>query len=212
MTELAGTEPPEDRKLSAVTALAVSGVLAVLVLGAAVVLLGQLAQSGNDGPEAALSLVFVATAVVLILVVCTLTIVFKRLRLSDDNEAMGLPRGSVRSVIALLLIMLFFISAIFLFNSTKAMPTEARQLTGITSEQYADLPANEIVNAVSRTEAGATVYDVTLAPGSTNTTTSDDLAKQLVTTVATLVTAVAAFYFGANSVSTAHKEAAKPTS
>jgi amino acid transporter len=192
---------------SAVTSLAISGVLVVLVLGAAVVLLGQLAQTGNDGPEAALSLVFVATAVVLILVVCTLTIVFKRLQLTDAQEAMGLPKGSVRSVIALLLIMLFFIAAIFLFHSTKVEPTEARQLTGITSEQFAKLPADEMVNVATRTVAGATVYDVTLAPVNTNTTTSDDLAKQLVTTVATLVTAVAAFYFGANSVSSAHKEA-----
>src|SRR5438094_77054 len=81
--------------------------------------------------------------------------------------------------------MLFFIAAIFLFNSTKAEKTEARELTGISGEWFAEIPSNEIQRATPRTEAGATVYDVTLAPGSTNTTTSDDLAKQVVTTVAT---------------------------
>ena len=42
--------------------------------------------------------------VVLILVMCTLSIVFRRLGVYDRYEAMGLPRGSVRAVIALLLI------------------------------------------------------------------------------------------------------------
>ncbi len=37
--------------------------------------------------------------------------------------------------------------------------------------------------------------------------TSNDIAKQLITTVATLVPAVAAFYFGANSVTNAAKDA-----
>jgi hypothetical protein len=86
-----------------------------------------------------------------------------------------------------------------------------RELTGITSERFAEIPTNEIEKATARSQGSATVYDVTLAPSGTNTTTSDDIAKQLVTTVATLVTAVAAFYFGANTVSAAHKEALMQT-
>lgn len=86
-----------------------------------------------------------------------------------------------------------------------------RELTGITSERFAEIPTNEIEKATARSQGSATVYDVTLAPSGTNTTTSDDIAKQLVTTVATLVTAVAAFYFGANTVSAAHKEAPMQT-
>lgn len=207
-SEPQGSAPgqPEAQKLTAVRALAASGVVAVVVLASAVLLLGQLAKRGDGGPEAALSLVFVATAVVLILVVCTLTIVFKRLHLEDRQEAMGLPKGSVRAVIALLLIMLFFIAAVFLFNSTKTELTPERELTGITSERFAEIPTSEIQKVQPRTEGGATVYDVTLKKGGANTATSDDLAKQLVTTVATLVTAVAAFYFGANSTSTARAQ------
>ena len=200
-------ERAEDRRFSALLALIISGVLAVGVLAAAVWLLLKLVDKEETGPEAALSLVFVATAVVLILVVCTLTIVFKRLWLADRNEAMGLPSGSVRSIIALLLIMLFFISAIFLFNSTKDEPAEARTLNGLTLEQFQAIPAEEILASSSQTVRGETVYQVSLRADSGNTATSDDLAKQLVTTVATLVTAVAAFYFGANAVSSAHKEA-----
>jgi hypothetical protein len=190
-------------------ALIISGVLAVGVLAAAVWLLLQLVEKEETGPEAALSLVFVATAVVLILVVCTLTIVFKRLWLANRNEAMGLPPGSVRSIIALLLIMLFFISAIFLFNSTKNEPVESRTLSDLSLEQFQQIPADQILSSTTHVRRGEAVYDVTLLPDSGNTTTSDDIAKQLITTVATLVTAVAAFYFGANSVASAHKAAGR---
>lgn len=202
-------EQSEDPRWSALWALIMSGVLSVGVLAAAVWLLLKLAKQSGTGPEAALSLVFVATAVVLILVVCTLTIVFKRLWLSDRSAAMGLPPGSVRSIIALLLIMLFFISAIFLFNSTKNEPAKGRTLEDLSIEQFQEIPADQIRSSSSHVVGGTPLYDVTLLPDSGNTPTSDDIAKQLVTTVATLVTAVAAFYFGANSVSSAHREAAR---
>jgi hypothetical protein len=196
------------KEYSAIWALVIAGVVFVGVLGAAVGLLILLAHSPASGPEAALSLVFVAAAVVLILVVCTLTIVFKRLGIFDPDEAMGLPRGSVRAVIALLLILLFFIAAIFLFSSTKnQVSDEPRKLTDISADRFGEIPTEEIESVESRTVGDATLYTVTLSPKTANTTTSDDIAKQLVTTVATLVTAVAAFYFGANAVAAAHKEA-----
>ena len=92
----------EDPRWSSVQALVGAALLTVFVLSAIVAMLlvltkpwGQVegASAAGDSEEAALSLVFVATAVILILVVCTLTIVFKRLNLVDSTEAMGLPRG-----------------------------------------------------------------------------------------------------------------------
>lgn len=194
---------------SAIDALIAAGILVSVVLGVSVGLLILLARQGKDrGPEAALSLVFVATVVVLILVMCTLSIVFRRLEVYDPGQAMGLPRGSVRAVIALLLIMLFFISAIFLFNSTKnGDSAESRTLTGISEDRFNELATEDIQSAVQRQDGDQTVYDVTRTA---NTNTSNDIAKQLVTTVATLVTAVAAFYFGANSVTTAFNVASNP--
>lgn len=199
---------PEDRRWSAVTALVVSAALTVTVLGSLVVLLIWLAQKeeetkSENGPASALSLVFVCAAVVLILVVCTLTIVLKRLRLTDANEAMGLPRGSIRAVIALMLILLFFVAAIFLYNSTRDASgdrTQNRVLRHVSAARFAAIPTESIQSSQARTVRGVTVYRVVLYPPSANTTTSDDLAKQLITILGTLVTAVAAFYFGANSL------------
>jgi hypothetical protein len=114
-------------------------------------------------------------------------------------------------VIALLLILLFFIAAIFLFNSTLlgGERTQTRSMQGIDAARFSAIPTEQIVSASPRTVGTATVYDVVLYPSSSGTPTSDDLAKQLVTTLATLVTAVAAFYFGANSVRGAVKDAAE---
>ena len=196
-------DQPEDPRWSAVVALVCSAILTVLVLAALVRLLVYLNESGNNGPESALSLVFVAAAVVLILVVCTLTIVLKRLRLTNRDEAMGLPRGSIRAVIALLLILLFFIAAIFLFNSTSQLNgdrTENRELNDIDAARFGAIPTELIQSVSQETVDGEVLYDVVLYPNSNGTPTSDDLAKQLVTVLGTLVTAVAAFYFGANSV------------
>ena len=206
---------PEEKKFSAVVAMVITALITVAVLGATVGLLLILSESGDSGPEAALSLVFVAAAVVLILVVCTLTIVLKRLWLTNPDEPMGLPRGSIRAVIALLLILLFFIAAIFLFNSTRETNgdrSQNRTLTGVDGTRFADIDTEDIQSVTPRTTGGTTVYDVVLYPSEPGTETSDDIAKQLITTVGTLVTAVAAFYFGANSVSSAIKDAGPPGS
>lgn len=198
---------PEDDKWSAVTALAGGAAASAVILAVTVGLLYFLDEFTSGGPEAALSLVFVAAAVVLILVVCTLTIVLKRLKLVDDKEAMGLPRGSIRAVIALMLILLFFIAAIFLFNTTRQVPPgsdEIRVIEGLDEARFLALPAELIYRSETNTDDdGAVTYDVQLLPSPLENEASDDMALQLLTVLGTLVTAVAAFYFGASSVSAA---------
>lgn len=195
----------EGPRWSAVTALVLSGLVAIALLAASVFLLRWL---GDVSPEASLSLIFVSAAVVLILVVSTLAIVLRRLGLADRNEAMGLPSGTIRAIIALLLVMLFFIAAIFLFNSSlnQTDPRQTRPLEGITAERFATIPTEQIQSSQPRQVGNATVYDVVLFQPHAGTAASEDIAKQLITTVGTLVTAVAAFYFGASSVMGARKE------
>jgi fatty acid desaturase len=86
---------PTGRPLLAVVAAAL---LAIGFLGAITALVVWLADRQNIGPEVALSLQFVAAAVLLILVICVLVIVFQRLGLVDSSRAMGLPDGSIRAI------------------------------------------------------------------------------------------------------------------
>jgi uncharacterized membrane protein YhaH (DUF805 family) len=229
-SRLGETSTPEEKQVedsarwSAVRALGSSAAMSGLLLGLIAFLLIYISDPGGgilpwgreasdgvgrQGPEGALAIMFVAAAVILILVVCTLTIVLKRLGLHDKSEAMGLPVGSVRAIIALLLILLFFIAAVFLFNSTRRVPPsqeELRTLQGIDEARFATIPTDLIYDSDRQVaEDGTVSYDVVLSPSPMQNEASDDLAKQLVTTLATLVTAVAAFYFGAASVSAQHK-------
>jgi amino acid transporter len=96
-------------------------------------------SSKTSPVEINLAIVLIAAATALILIIGSLTIVFRRLRLQDRKEAMGLPSGSIRAIIALLLIVLFFISAIYLYSTVQQSEVRgpARTLTGITAAQLA---------------------------------------------------------------------------
>jgi ABC-type multidrug transport system fused ATPase/permease subunit len=193
---------------SSVLAVAVAAVITLLFLAGLGGLIVWLSTNGQSTPLATLPMQFVAAVVLLVLVICILTIVFKRLELSDKTRAMGLPDGSVRAIIALLLIMLFFLIAVFLFQATQEHPdpNAERSLNGITAERLSGIPTDQILSMTSRTEGQVTVYDVKLSSPPTNTAASTDIAKQLITIVATLVTAVSAFYFGANTATSASSQ------
>jgi hypothetical protein len=110
------------------------------------------------------------------------TVMFKRLGLTDKEEALGLPEGSVRALIALILIIIFAIMVIFLHADMTVSPLKYENGTYITD-----------VN-------GTILYEQPPLDAQI------DFSKQVLTTVSTLVVAIAGFYFGTKAV-----KAAKPT-
>lgn len=108
-------------------------------------------------PEGTLAILLLVGVIGLLMAIAVTTVFFHGLSLSDKTEALGLPRGSVRAIIALALILIFALMSIYLYSSVNTTSQQAGQ----------------------------------------------DLAKQLITTVSTLVVAVSAFYFGASSVQAA---------
>lgn len=117
------------------------------------------------------------------------TVTLNALNLSDPKGALGLPEGSVRAVIALSLIIIFMITAIFLYQHI-AYPTIASWV----------LTANAANATVNNTEIFTEIY-----------TEQVKFAQQILTTVSTLVVAVAGFYFGTRSVEAAHGIREKPS-
>ena len=105
-----------------------------------------------------LPLELIASVLALVGAIAFLVIIFNQLDLTTPNEALGLPDGSIRAILAVSLIFLFLIMSVFLYAQ---------------------------VNAAGKDSAGL------------------DIAKQLVTTVATLAVSVAGFYFGTNAVQSA---------
>jgi hypothetical protein len=122
--------------------------------------------STGTGAIVGLPLIVIVGVIVLLIVIALVTFTFSVLGLTSKKEALGLPDGSVRSIIALMLLVLFSILAIYLYNS--------------------------------------------VAAGNVANTAAVDIAKQLITLLGTLVTAVASFYFASNAVESAHAKAHAP--
>ncbi len=109
--------------------------------------------------------------------------------LSTKLEALGLPSGSVRALIALSLILIFAIMVIFMANN----------LTAVVERIY---PANSTVvfNGETYTNANGSIVIMVGA-----TEASIDFSNQVLTTVSTLVVALAGFYFGTKAVAQAQQ-------
>ena len=180
----APTQPPvQTRYLVASVAFITVALVSIGVAGFAV-------ASALKLPEIVLTLLLLFGVVVLLGSIGAILVLLAGFGIIDPKEALGLPNGSVRAIIALTLILIFAIVSVFLFwNSGHNVYTS----TGITSDQIGLLPRNQIVSIV----ATGTTFTVQIS----DTEFANQLALQLMTVLGTLVTAVAAFYFGAKSVS-----------
>jgi hypothetical protein len=123
---------------------------------------------------------------------------FSAMNLTDPKQALGLPEGSIRAMIALILILVFVIFGIYLFH-----------MTGTGTTVYLGTMAKETLPA-SMTIAGRPIkssprsdggYDVWLVMDVDQD--AKKLATQLISIVGTLVVAVSGFYFGSATSTTA---------
>lgn len=161
--------------------------------------------------------------ITLLLFLTIMGVVFKNLGLAHSNEALALPSGSIRAVIALSLIVIFIISFIYL-NETFVHPSLVVS-KGITLDQVHTMQASgativridletpnmnpnpayvvtttPVPNSTSAVPAATSnqTYDVWTA--SPTNQASQDLAKQVITLVGTLMASIASFYFGTKAV------------
>ena len=161
-----------------------------------------LKQGNAYQPEIVLPVVLIVGLISLLAVLTSLVAVYRRFDLLDDKSALGLPAGSIQAVIALSLILIFAIVGVYLTGLSSQ--TTERTTTGLTRAQVDALPQNTIVRIHLRADGR---FDVTRAVP-TETPQQDDISKQLLTTVSTLVVAVAGFYFGSKSVKEAREAVA----
>lgn len=147
-------------------------------------------------PENSLPILLIVGTISLLLAVSAVVVIYARLDLTVWRSALGLPEGSIRAIIALLLIILFFITAVFLYADV-SRPQAQRRLESIDETRLAAIPTDQI-QELEQVSASPLRYNVSLR--TEKNAESKDIAKQLVTTVSTLVVAIAAFYFGSNSV------------
>lgn len=106
------------------------------------------------------------------------------------GEALALPKGSIRAVIALGLVLIFALVSVYLIGRAE---NTTQFVYGLTQEQADEIDANRIVSRY-QTLVDPPRYDVVLSTEQPEF--QRDLSQQLLTILGTLVTAVVAFYFG----------------
>ena len=93
----------------------------ILFIGAQLLLivsLGIIVATLPKDSEVQLGFLVVIAVIALISLLFTVAAGFSRLQLTDGKQAMGLPEGSIRALIALILIMVFVIVSIYVFRLT----------------------------------------------------------------------------------------------
>lgn len=155
--------------------------------------------------EITLSIILSLSIIALLAALTFMVYIFKFLDLASPNNTLGLPEGSIRAVIALSLILIFVISCVFLYNNVSY--SERTEDIYISQAEYNNISKELIYSAelVPGNRSNETWYLVKLQTEKNEE--SVDIAKQIITTVSTLVVAVAGFYFGSNSVAAATKAA-----
>ncbi len=129
------------------------------------------------------------------------TTLMNALGLSDRRQALGLPDGSVRALLALALLGLFAVLAAAVL--VRPAPW--------SSDNLSQADAAQIVAANPRVDNIVTVAGT--APGTFKVVIQrpapyDDFSKQILTLVGTLMTAVISFYFGSSTVPAAPRTGA----
>lgn len=180
-----------------------------LIIRAAVILLviaclgvAATLASGKGPPEFMLPLLIISGVMMLLVTLALTAFVFSGVDLTDKTQALGLPEGSVRSVIALSLVLLFAILAVYLYSSmsSRGKMFEAKGLSQVASTQLKErLQAGAGQFVVEYQDAAGPPPTFTVQYREAPNPASDDFAKQLLVLIGTLVTAVSSFYFGSKT-------------
>ncbi len=183
--------------------------IAVIILGAALVaalILGNLPTWLQSGTST-IVILLVAGLVAVMLLLYLGTMILRTAGLASRKEALGMPAGSIRALIALSLILMFAIIGVtVLYSGMGGDPIESRGLTQAQVDQLENVQIISMNVVDPAASPGTEQFNVTARPELSPV--GHDFGLQLLTTVSTLVVAVAGFYFGTSAVSQGAKTAA----
>lgn len=186
-----------------------------------------LQQGSQYSVISAIVLVGIALTVVFM---ALLAIIYSVMGVENKDQPLGLPEGSVRSLLAFSLVLIFVCLAAFLFGeiNRSTEPAQGKTLSMVTGAELTDLKANFVVAAeLAKNADGKFIYEQTLDPVSKQpkddvqhplysvtyypkaNKDADDFAKQIFTTLATVFVSVVSFYFGSSVTTSAAAAGAK---
>jgi len=172
---------------------------AIALLGAAVALVFGVYFLFEGQPDNAVRLPVLAIGgvIALLVVIALVAGAYTLFGLADAKEALGMPEGSVRAIIALSLIVLFAILTIYLYSDVSH--PEVCTLAGLSQDALDKFLTSEHGQKVIATVStplndGSSAYTVYYQNISA---AGGDFAKQLLVMIGTLMTSVTSFYFAA---------------
>lgn len=179
-----------------------AGLTLVVLPCAALYLLFRESAGAAHPPTVGLPILAIFGILVLFGTLALVATLFSRLGMSDRRQALGLPEGSIRAVIALSLIVLFAIIAIMLHESSGEV-LRIPALTMVQKDGTLRENASRVTAVVPERCPDADVgavecFSVYLTPA-TNTEASA-FAKQLLVLIGTLMTSVTSFYFATRAL------------
>lgn len=166
-------------------------------------------EAGQDITVGTLAGLLLGGVLTFFFAIAAIVSVFRLLGLTNEDQALALPAGSVRALIALVLILLFFLMAVFLYLNVSQ--TDAQFVEDLTEDQFRRIDPAKIELSIEREvppEGDATEprFDVLFRSTLEKSAVAEDMARQLITTIGTLIVAIAAFYFGSGAVSDTRKD------
>jgi hypothetical protein len=163
--------------------------------------------TGVVEPAVRLPVLAISGVIALLLALAVVAGAFTLFNLSNAREALGLPEGSVRAVIALSLIVLFAILSVYLYTDLSRGGLRAATNLDTTQkdELLKSIPATQVVATIP--DAPAQHFTVVYRDGNG---AGQDFARQILVMIGTLVTAVSSFYFGSKTSSPPTDAATKP--
>jgi hypothetical protein len=184
--------------------------LIALLLAATIVFLGALLgiaealSAQGSHPEIALPLLATIGILILLAALSLIAVAFQSIGLSNNCQPLGLPEGSVRSLIAIGLLLLFAIVALFLYSDMAGTAPHNVTLSKADADLYIKTPppGTSVLTTVPNKDGSVTIHAIA-GP----TSASQDLAKQIVTLLGTLLASVVAFYFGSSTAISAAGQA-----
>ena len=187
--------------------------------GAGLIALGLaafLVATMKMGSEFSNSLGFGALAGVVLtsLTLVGLIVLIQAAGLGDGNEALGLPKGSVRALLALALALIFVavsswtlggMNNIVSVNASAEKVFSGQVASDKLNDIYQHYPSDKFV-VFAEAAAQPDQYSVKVLPRE-DTQSIRDLAKQIITITSTVLVTVVGFYFGSKGSSDAAKTA-----
>ena len=167
----------------------------------------------DKAPEALTLSTVILVGLALVVVLMVLLIVFYKVTgIEDGTQALGLPSGSVRALLAFCLVLMFVCLGVFLYQGVNApgVGKEARvtqdELTSLQKRFSVvlsrpapdkDVPASRLPNGTTVAAHTDLQFDVTYFPDRSKE--ADDFAKLIFTQLATVFVTVIGFYFGSST-------------